>query len=107
MAHSEVPGTVPGGRRDATPEPAGEAAASFSDRTVEDWLPAAGSCQRSAEPAVREWLWRSRAVRQWRGPDSAPPAFAEASAGPGPLVASPAVAPGLFAVEGEPGLESA
>src|SRR5450759_4698155 len=101
MAHSEVPGTLPGGRRDATPEPAGEAAASFSDRTAEDWMPAAGSCWRSAERAARGCLWRSRAVRRWRGPDSAPPGFAEASAGSGPLVAPPAVAPALFAVEAE------
>src|SRR5713226_834563 len=107
MAHSEVPRTLPEERRDAAPEPAGEAAASFSDRTAEDWMPAAGSRRRSVEPAARGWLWRSRAVRRWRGPDSAPSGLVEASAGSGPLFAPPAVAPALFAVEAEPSLESA
>src|SRR5258708_2202659 len=107
MAHSVVPGTLPGGRRNATPVPAGEAAALLSDRTAEDWMPVAGSCPRFGEPAARVWLWRSRVVRRWRGPDSAPPGFAEASAGSGPLVLPPAVVPALFAVEAEPSLESA
>src|SRR5258707_13801980 len=105
MAHSEVPGTLPGERRDATPEPAGEAAALFSDRTAEDWMLAAGSCRRSAEPAARGWLWRSRAVRRWRVPDSVPPGFVEASTGFGPLVAPPAVAPAFVSVEREPCLQ--
>src|SRR6266851_1161111 len=108
MAHSEVPRTLPGGRPDATPEPAGAAAASFSDRTAEDWMPAAGSCRRrSVESAASGRLWRSRAVRRLQGPDSAPPGLAEASAGSRLLVAPPAVAPALFAVEAEPSLESA
>src|SRR5260370_34234675 len=107
MAHSEVPGTLLGGRRDATPALPGEAATSFSDRTAGDWMPAAGSCRRSAEPAARGWLWRSRAVPRWWGPDSARPGFAEASAGSEPLFAPQAVAPALFAVEAEPSLESA
>src|SRR2546430_12896329 len=107
MAHSEVPGTLPGGRPDTTPEQAGEAAASPSDPAAEDWMPAAGNCRRSAEPGVQGWLWRSRVVRPWRGRDWARPRFAEASAGSGPLVAPRAVAPALFAVEAEPRFESA
>src|ERR1700704_1418921 len=70
-------------------------------------MPAAGNCQRSSELAARGWLWRSRAVPRWWGPDSARPGFAEASAGSGLLAAPPAVAPALFAVEAEPSLESA
>src|ERR1700720_3520784 len=107
MAHSEVPGRLPGGRRDATPEPTGEAAISFSDRLQENWLPAAGSCRRPAETASQSWPWRSLVVRPWLDRDSAPPGFAEVSAGSGSLVAPAAVAPALFAVEAGPSLESA
>src|ERR1700675_42411 len=107
MAHSEVPGTQPAGRRDATPVPAGEAAVSLSDRTAEDWMPVAGSSPRFAELAVGGRQWRSRVARRLRGPDSALPGFAEASAGSEPPVPPPAVAPALFAVEAEPCLESA
>src|SRR5260370_3397644 len=107
MAHLEGPRRLPGGRRGATPEPTGEAAASFSDRAAENWMPAAGSSRRSAETADREWPWRLRVVRRLRGRDSAPTGFAEASARSGLLVAPAALAPALFAVEVELGLESA
>src|SRR5258708_22294996 len=106
MAHLEVPGTLPAGRRDATPEPTGEAAASFSDRAAENWMPAAGSWRRSAETAARGRSWRSRFARPRRGRDLAPPEFAEAFAGSGLLVAPAVLGPALFGVEAEPSFES-
>src|SRR5437016_6196470 len=107
MAHLGVPGTLPEVRRDAAPEPIGEAATSFSDRAAENWMPAAGSWRRFAETAALGRPCRSRVVRPRRGPDSAPPGFAEASAGSGLPVAPVALAPALFAVEVELSLESA